>query len=389
MRVTPTQLDLWSSNMSSLYNSLEGEILRIIIKRLTKGGHENILQWQLEKMNELNLFNSEVVRELSKMTNLAETQLTQMFEETGYNVVKDIDTLMPQNAQPIPTNLSEQMRAYSNQTWLKIDNYVNQTLVTTNYGPGSATMAYQEVLNNTAAFVNSGIDTFEEAVERAVTDLADKGIRTLLTDQGGHTWSLENYTRTVIKSTVGNTYDTLRKDRMFEYGNYTVLVTSHVGSRDKCSIIQGNVVDLRYPEELPENWPYRSIYDPYWEAYYGTPGGHRGVNCRHIHVPFVPGVNTNNQPEIDPETNERVAKANETQRRLEREIIKYKKNLMVAEEIGSDQVDHWKSLIRGRQSAIRDVVSENDDYLSRNYSREKVYTPLSSLMEDFKYNKAS
>nr|WP_265331541.1 phage minor capsid protein [Enterococcus faecium] len=56
--------------------------------------------------------------------------------------------------------------------------------------------------------------------------------------------------------------------------------------------IQGHVVDLRPISEFPPNWKYRSIYDPYWQAEYETAGGHRGVNCQHLHIPFIPGVNT-------------------------------------------------------------------------------------------------
>src|SRR5690625_7891542 len=109
---------------------------------------------------------------------------------------------------------------------------------------------------------------------------------------------------------------------MSEYGVNTVGVTSDAGAREKCSMIQGNVVDLRYAEEVPQDGEYRSIYDPHWGAEYETAGGHRGVNCRHLHIPFIPGVNTNNQPEFDAEMNAEVAKNRDTQRRIEREIVR-------------------------------------------------------------------
>ncbi|WP_265331539.1 phage minor capsid protein [Enterococcus faecium] len=48
--VSPHQLDLWSSNMAHLYQSLEGELIRIIIKRLNSG-HDNILDWQEKNCN--------------------------------------------------------------------------------------------------------------------------------------------------------------------------------------------------------------------------------------------------------------------------------------------------------------------------------------------------
>lgn len=388
-KITPIQLDLWSANMAELYNALEGEIIRILIKRLNNG-HTDILEWQAQKLYELRLFNNDVVRRLSEVTKVAESEIKRMFEETGVAIVKDIDNAMPYPTQPMPSNLDEIMRAYHEQVWEEIDNYVNQTLITTAYGVGTAQKAYTDVLNRTQAMFNTGLYTFEQSLERAITELAQKGINSGMVDRGGHIWSLEGYVRTVLKSTLGNTYDQLRKDRMADYGVYTVVVTSHVGARDKCSKIQGNVVDLRPMDELPPNWPYKSIYDPYWNADYETPGGHRGVNCRHLHVPFIPGVNTNNQPKFDDDLNARVAKARDTQRRIEREIVKYKKNAMVAEHMGNqDKAAYWRQMIRKRQKAMRDLLDDpfNAQYLSRNYKREKVYTPLETLLKEFSYDK--
>lgn len=274
-KVTPHQLDLWSSNMASLYNSLEGEIIRIIIKRL-KNGSDDITMWQAQKLQELRLFNSEVTKQLSKVTGVAETQIQSMFQDAGKTMVEDIDGYMPFEKKPMPNNLDEVMRGYYNQSWSEIDNYVNQTLITTAYGVGTAQQAYQGVLNRTSAMFNSGIYTFDQSLERALTELAQKGIGSGMVDRGGHRWSLESYMRTVLKSTLNNTYNEVRTERMKEYDVHTVLVTSHAGAREQCSIIQSNVVDLRFPNEIPANSEYKSIYDEYWGAEYGTAGGHRG-----------------------------------------------------------------------------------------------------------------
>lgn len=378
-------LDLWSSNMSELYASLEGEIIRIIIKRLNKG-HDNILNWQAQKLYELGLFNDDVTKLLSEVTKVAESEITRIFEDVGVGAIQSVDSNMPYDLKPIPTNLDTIMRGYSEQTWLEVDNYVNQTLITTQYGTGTAQRAYTEVLNETQAMFNTGMYDFKQSLEKAVRGLAQKGIESGMIDKGGHRWSLEGYVRTVLKSTLGNTFDKVRKERMAEYGIHTVVVTSHAGARDKCSRIQGEVIDLRPVEELPADSKYKSIYDPYWQAEYGTAGGHRGVNCRHLHIPFIPGVSTNNQPHFEDDTNKEVAKARSTQRRIEREIVKYKKNLMVSSEIGSGKDDYWKMMIGRRQKAMREHLKENGDYLRRDYKREKVYTPLETLLKDFNYN---
>lgn len=384
-KITPTQLDLYSSNMSDLYNSLEGEIIRIIIKRL-KGGSDDITVWQAQKLQELRLFNNDVTKLVSEVTNIAESEITRMFEDVGKGIVQDVDKAMPYAPKPMSNNLDQVMRGYHNQVWSDIDNYVNQTLITTNYGVGTAQRAYTQVLNQTTAAFNTGLYTLEQSVERSVMQLAQQGIKSTFIDRGGHSWSLERYSRTVLKSTLGNTYDAVRKERMAEYDVHTVVVTSHAGAREKCSIIQGNVVDLRYPEEIPADSEYKSVYDESWGADYEMPSGHRGINCAHLHIPFVPGVNTNNQPKYDQELNEKVAKARDRQRQIEREIVKYKKNLMVSEHFGSEGVPVWRDMVARRQKAMRDHLKENGEYLSRNYKREKVYTPLSTLLQDFSYD---
>lgn len=384
--ITPHQLDLWSSNMAHLYQSLEGELIRLLAKRLNTG-HENILDWQREKLQELHLFNKDAIKVISQITGIAESEVTRMFESSGEKIVRDIDKQMPYDPHPLPNDLDNIMRAYHDQVWSDLNNYVNQTLLSTNHGYGTATtQMFNEIVNKTTAAFNSGLFTFDQALERTIQQWAQKGIRSSFVDKGGHTWSLERYARTVLKSTLGNTYDKLRKDRMAEYGVHTVVVTSHMGARPACSLIQGNVVDLRQMAELPAGWEYRSIYDPYWQAAYETAGGHRGVNCRHLHIPFIPGVNTNNQPKYDPKENAKVAALNKRQRELERRVVKFKKNQMVSDALGqTDNAKAWGRKIRATQGALRQLVNSNE-YLSRNYSREKVYTPINTLLKDFRYD---
>lgn len=382
--ITPHQLDLWSSNMSHLYQSLEGELIRIIAKRL-KNGNENILDWQREKLQELHLFNKETAKVISQVTGIAESEIERMFESTGQKIVKDIDKELPYDPKPMPTDLDNIMKAYHDQVWSDINNYINQTLLSTNFGYGTATsQMYNEIINKTVAAFNSGLFTFDEALERTIQSWAQKGIKSTFVDKGGHTWSLERYVRTVLKSTLGNTYDKLRKDRMSEYDVHTVLVTSHMGARKACSKIQGHVADLR--ESVSSNEKYKSIYDPYWGAEYGTAGGHRGINCNHLHIPFIPGINTNNQPKIDAKENEKVAELTKRQRQLERQVVKFKKNQMVSEALDhTDNAKQWKQKVRANQAKLRELVDSNE-YLGRNYAREKVYTPVNTLLKDFRYD---
>lgn len=164
--ITPHQLDLWSSNMAHLYQSLEGELIRLIAKRLNTG-HDNILDWQREKLQELHLFNKEAIKVISQITGIAESEVTRMFESSGEKIVRDIDKQMPYDPLPLPNDLDNIMKAYHDQVWSDINNYVNQTLLSTNFGYGTATtQMFNEIINKTTAAFNSGLFTFEEALEK-------------------------------------------------------------------------------------------------------------------------------------------------------------------------------------------------------------------------------
>ena len=64
----------------------------------------------------------------------------------------------------MPTDLDNIMKAYHDQVWSDINNYVNQTLLSTNFGYGTVTtQMYNEIINKTVAAFNSGLFTFEEA----------------------------------------------------------------------------------------------------------------------------------------------------------------------------------------------------------------------------------
>lgn len=384
-KVTPHRLDLWSSTFSELYNALEGEIIRQLIKRLSNG-KTDILEWQAQALKDLHLFNKDCAEYLAKVTGVAEDEVYRMFEETGVGTIESVDIAVPNATAPLPTNLDNVTRAYADQAWHDIDNLVNQTLVSTNYGYGATTRMYQQTLTRTQQLFNAGFLTFDQALERAIQEMAQKGVKSTFIDKGGHTWSMERYVRTVLKSTLGNTYNQLRTERLGEYGQYLVRVSQHVGAREACSRIQGHVVDRRPMEQVPIGSKYRSIYDPYWQAEYGTAGGHRGVNCGHSHFIFIEGVNTNTSEPIDPELNAKVRQLTDKQRRLERQVVKFKKNQMVSEALGNQEGAYaWGKKVRANQKALRGLVASNE-YLSRNYKREKVYTPLNTLLKDFRYD---
>lgn len=270
--ITPHQLNLLTDPVVELYEALEMEILQQVAKRLKVKGEADITEYQLRKLNQLRLLNRDVEKLLSSMTGVASEQIRENIQAGGYQVVDDTDEYMKMAGKTVlpRPNLEPLMESYINQTFRELNNFVNQTLITTNFGEGTVANMYRRIVEESTAKVSSGLLTLDQAVEETVLQWADKGVPSTFIDKGGHTWSQERYARTVLKSTNSRVYNDLRTTRMADYQVYTVLVSTKPKARPTCALCQGKVLDTRPVDQNTSGYP--SIY----EFGYGTPGGHRG-----------------------------------------------------------------------------------------------------------------
>lgn len=368
--ITPYQFNAYTSQITDIYVALEDELFRLVAKHLkspSEHGKDYVLQWQVEKMQQLRMLNTETIQVLSETTGIAAEKIEEMIHDVGINTIKSIDEEVNGRYKklPEPSDIDNVLESYVKQTFLDLDNYVNQTLITTNYGEGTVTKMYRKIVEETTAQVLAGNKTINQVVAETVIKWSEKGIDTGFIDKGGRRWQLEQYADTVVRSTVNNTYNELRLSRMDEYGVDLVLVNSYSDARPSCAKIQGKVVSMKRPEEN------QSKYDSIYDYGYGKPSGIRGVNCRHILTPFIEGLNENNQQQVDEEDAHKQYELSQQQRYYERQVRKAKRSLALAEEIGDEATTvKYQKLVRNRQGKVREFVKEND--LARRYDKERV-----------------
>lgn len=369
-KITPHQLDIFTSPVIHVYQALEEEIFEMIARRLKTSRDytsDTVLEWQVDKLNQLRMVNNDTVKALSKTTGVAEKEIRKAIREAGIATIKSVDYELNNIYQtlPMPTHIDSVLESFINQTFRELDNYVNQTLITTNFGQGTVTNMYRRIVEETTGKVLAGLTTTNKAVAETVIKWANKGIETAFIDRGGHTWHLERYAETVIRSTVNRTYNELRMSRMQEYDVDLVLVSALPDPRDICGQIQGKVASMKEPSQNDSGYP--SIY----EFGYGNPGGIRGINCRHMFFPFVEGIMENNQPQYSQEEMSYNRELRQKQRYYERQIRMAKRSLKLAEIMGDEEtILKQKRLLRNRQARIREFISEHD--LTRRYENERV-----------------
>lgn len=376
--LTPDDMQIHADSISNIYSNLEDRIFTLIIQTLLKSRFEdvdqkNVLLWQAEQLNKMGVLNDKVIELLAKISKKTSNEIKQLIISNGQTIVNEIDReleRMVHRSVPVSKDIDSILDSFVRQTFRDLNNNVNQTLVTTNFKENAVMRTYQAILKQSTLETMTGLKTHQQAIRDNVYRMVDVGIKSSFTDKAGREWSMEAYSRTVIQSTSHRTFNDLRLKRMEEHDCVTALMSSHPAARKACAGIQGKVVNTVRKSDPRADKRFDSIYD----HGYGDPDGTQGINCTHMLYPFIPDVNTNNQPQHDPEQAVKNAEIQQQQRKLERGIRYQKKRLNAAKEFQDDEtIKRCNEVIRNKQKQIRELVDEHD-FLVRDYSREQVYS---------------
>lgn len=339
---------------------------------------DSILEWRLRALSKIGALTKDTIKIVSNTSGKSESYIYDLIKDDGLEVAKDINAelsdALKQN-KPISPEVNSIVSSYAAQTFRDINNNVNQSLLSTNYSKNGAVRAYQDIINQTVLEVQTGLKTPDRALKDNIYKWRDNGIKTNLVDKAGHNWSLEGYTRTVIRTTAARTYNDLRIQSMKDFDSVLATMSSHPASRPACAPIQGKIVNI-VPRESPRCDPeYPSIYD----YGYGKPSGCFGINCGHKLYPYIKGVSHNFQKQYDPKEAVKKQKIQQKQRYYERNIRRLKYDLDLARrqnDVASER--KFNQAIRGYQSKLRDLVKAND-FLTRQYDREQIVQTVTKI----------
>uniref|UniRef100_UPI0034A0F022 phage minor capsid protein n=1 Tax=Ligilactobacillus ruminis TaxID=1623 RepID=UPI0034A0F022 len=290
---------------------------------------ESILEWRLRALSKIGALTKDTIKIVSNTSGKSESYIYDLIKDDGLEVAKDINAelsdALKQN-KPISPEVNSIISSYAAQTFRDINNNVNQSLLSTNYSKNGAVRAYQDIINQTVLEVQTGLKTPDRALKDNIYKWRDNGIKTNLVDKAGHNWSLEGYTRTVIRTTAARTYNDLRIQSMKDFDSVLATMSSHPASRPACAPIQGKIVNIVPRESSRCDPEYPSIYD----HGYGKPSGCFGINCGHKLYPYIKGVSHNFQKQYDPKEAVEKQKIQQKQRYYERNIRRLKYDLDLA-----------------------------------------------------------
>lgn len=368
------QLLLQASNVADIYHQLALDLFDNVVERVTERGTVYLDKqpyiWQLEKMQQMHMLNEDNLKLISKYSGVAEEQLRYIVENEGLKLYTDTKQQLLEDlgrgSAGNSNHIQEILADYASQAVGDIHNLINTTL------PMSVIGAYKGIVEQSVARVVAGLSTADKAISDTVMKWQEKGFQGFK-DRAGRNWKIDNYARTVIKTTTYRTYREMRTRPAEELGIDTFYFSKKASARKSCAPLQHHIVTTgRARVEHGEKILALSDYG------YGRPEGCLGINCGHMLTPFIPGANYKpdlgeDVDSVSPEQAIENANAEAKQRALERSIRANKEKLHVAEKLGDDDlINKYKSKIGTQKSALKDYIDKHP-FLKRNEAREQLF----------------
>lgn len=362
------QMTLMASMVEDIYTKMSQDLMLSMIKRIKQRGTADLERepylWQLEKLNQMHMLNQENINYVIEQTGIAKELINHIIKSEGLKVYQNtFDQLAEDLGSDTKHNdVSAALASYVQQVFLDYDNYINQTLLSTNFGNNGVLKIYQGIIQEAVAKVVSGVSVAEQAVNDTVMQWLDEGISSTFIDKGGNRWNIDSYARMVIDSTTARVYNDMRTRGSEELGVDTFYYSIHAASRPACAPIQARVVTKGtrfYSDELGD-WV-ESLSDHGW----GKAGGCLGIHCHHYLTPFVIGVNylpdlPDELKNLTPEQAKANGEKQARQRAYERAIRNDKYKIQASKLLEDERrVEHYRQMLKSHNRGLNDLLKEN------------------------------
>lgn len=373
--LTPKQIDDYPARLVELYNQAECDIIADMAKRIAaKDMFIPSVQWQMDKLLEMGSVQSEIENRLAKALNKSKSEIRQIIKDSGYKSLKKDLTIYRKSGIDTSDALQSDAvkQALENGIAQTNGTFENITRTTVN----SAAMQYYDALDSAYLQVSSGAFDYNTAIANAIKKLTENGIATAIYSSG-HKDYLDTAVRRATLTGLNQAALHAQERLADELDSDLVEVTAHAGARTGIGVANHAEWQGKVYSRSGNSNKYPSLCAV---TGYGTGAGLGGWNCRHSFFPFIEGASERayTDEELDDynavkyEYNGKPMteyEATQAQRNIERQIRKYKREVIGLDAAGLDCTDS-KNLLSKWQSRQRDFIEQTE--LKRDYAREAV-----------------
>lgn len=355
-------------DIAALFDALELDLVKSLHRCLarhqrqeqTEGGQNGTPRhwqaWQAAKLRDIRRFRRENTAILGEYRDRIDADTRTLLEEEAAQGGADGFFRMSDERMTALLNEMQQANEQSERAALR---YMNDV--------------YRKTILRTAAAMQAGGQTLQQATDAATRDFLDQGIA-CIRYRNGRRVNISTYAEMALRTAGTRAMlmgEAAQRERL---GLDTVLVSQYGACSKTCLPWQG----LVYIDD---------VFQPYHGPH--TPGGTYGIsrngrqypllsvamqgglfhpNCRHTLSTWVEGVSTRPRP-MDKAKVEAAAQLEAKQRALERSVRKAKRQ--AAGLCDPAAAKAARARVRAAQKALRDFVADHGDVLRRNVWRER------------------
>ena len=378
---TPGDLEGLPLETQRIFSDLEARIMEDIVERIRHIDEiSRTTDWQIYTLSRMGASSHEIRKYIQEALNKSDEEIDRIYNNVlkeGYARDEDLYKKTGKEQIPFEENIELQsyMEAIREQTRNEMVNITNslgfsirkdgkmQFTELGNY--------YQRILDDAVVDITTGAYDYNSMIKKVVNEMTNSGIRTI-DYASGYTSRVEVAARRALMTGVNQVLiqNTEQMAKDLETDNFEV--SWHRTARPTHQVWQGRVYSK---QELID------------KCGLGKVDGLLGANCYHFYRPFIKGISKRQW--TDEELDEMNARENEKQeyrgrkyttyeatqhqRKLERLMRKYKRDIHLLEKGNADQEE-----IRNVSSRYRATMQEYVDFsreMGLPQQRERIYVP--------------
>lgn len=225
---------------------------------------------------------------------------------------------------------------------------------------------YRQVIYKAEVNMAAGAKTLEQAVDMATKEFLERGIDTI-TYSDGRKVNIASWAEMALRTASQRATFLGEGKKRDEWGIYTVVMSAHDNCSPWCLPYQGTVmIDDVYTSITPEQADQLAREMNLVKLSESMRNGAFHPNCRHTLSTYFPGISRLPDP-VDNAEAEKLYKAEQYQRYIERNIRKYKR--LAAGSLDEQNVQRYKRKLMEWEARMEDLL-EAYPQLRRNRTRE-------------------
>lgn len=350
-----------------MYENIENELLEIIARHfLFSEEFENSDYWRIKKLDEMGLFNQEIVEYIARYSNKSKKEVLKALNEIGIETVNidNLNRLFEDEVLKVNPNILVENYTIQNMINFAYNEISNRFIEMSDKIEQAARDAYLNVIEECYLKTSMGTHSYQEAIRQSIDNLGNIGITTLTyntTDEEGNITGIRRYDvagtarreiLTGARQLSNNVYLEVANELEVEY----LYLSEHLQCRPEHFDWQGTIIKR---EDLVE------ITD------YGSVTGLAGINCKHYAEPYFGDKRGDELKTFSEEETTKAYELSQKQRYLERGVRKWKRKAEMFK-VNGDKEAYVKSnnKVKEWQLRVKEFTEQND--LRRDYTREYI-----------------